>query len=982
MFKLPLNKVTIPRLSGDSQGEVLFNTAADIVEGVPFDEQIGRGPDSLIEVEFDLPGDKAMQLGSSASATFSAETEAKLHVIWEGETDKAKKALLEDYKLTPPDADHVYLLLKATGKADASASANFPAGPFQFGLQADAGGDVAYVHAQPFLKNTPADEVFKAFLKGTRLPYAVETKETVPEPGEVLAFEYGGYLSVGASAGWGYSVSKYAETQQGRLNLESKLDIVSSLKLEGGVKLAGDYEVVVRRGQATNWARVTVKKKRSRAFTFSGNLNVGMTVDTKGIPDDADQFLEAVLDLRTPQVINDVRDLLDDPDKFFEKIKAEKDALIQKFVGDLSEHVLERAFTSATAAPLFEGIREIVAFYDKLDDKAKAALEAVVEQQENIGASLDSVLDKVEQTINPILNAANLDALKAIDNPIVWDFLKKYVGEDWVDFITNEDKFAAVRKKLEAFADGKMKKVVGFVHTRFESLGIKKLLGDLREQVDHLRTFRNPKDAVKEVEKHLIALGERMTDDVLDQIKKRRKLKRAIDRLDEVLDDVDDFKEVLYAKFKRAINGSHKLEIAYTFSRAKENEALVDVEFDLEKEQGQKLMRNALRCNFDDLFEEKNLAVMVLHSGKFTHRTTTESHLKLDLFGWTKSSFRKLVVETEETIRQEGNSLLHIYAMTANEEVSRTARGEAIKMNFMLGLLAEGKDEDLIDTVKRMSAGYTIGVEDSKTKERELLRYLSLAGELGLLPEPPRAILASFRKEMGKTSTDRDWGKVSLKYEVHYPPDALLPALKEPSKGQLTFTTRTTLSRIMGGLYWSYFQEGEDRDGFGGSMAHRRTALLLLDKDARDRLRKKGQNFYFSNEGFCAPIAGKNICIEAGSESTKMANRLAKAPFLSYFKAEKGMQTELIDLHDLLKAGSTTVDALKDSFEDLANQRHELEKAVPKRQRDRFPNPFFAVLDQLIRNRSDAGAKQSTLELTFHRKKDGKDANIIKIYAS
>jgi len=974
MIRLPLNRSTLPALAVEIDGQAIFGAARHLIAGEPLGDQMLQGGLRVIDVRFDLSDGTHIPLGSVANVVIQAEADARLTYVDNDERFDPPD-ILARYAVPQPDADQFLLILESAGEAKIGVAADFPAGAFTFGLTAGAGGKVGFVHIRPFERRTTAGEAFEDFLKSTRLPHDITDPADLPVEGEVLAFEYGGYLSIGLSAGWGYSVSTYAGAEFGEMGLKSNIDITSAIQLRGGVEVAGDFALEVRRGHSDGWARVIVRKRRERAFTFSGGLNIGIDITTEGVPQDADQFLEVALGLKAPQIVEDLRELLAQGDaEFLAHLRERKDALLEKFVEELSERWLERALTSDILAPLFERLQDVIRLYDDLDDMAVATLEGIVETKSKGGRRLDEIVDEIDDAFTSIVESVDLDVLKAVDNPVVWDFLRRYVGTGWVEFLTTENRFEEVRQAIATIRESQWKRLVEFVHIRYESLGLTSVVKRLRDLIDVMRSVDDPEEAVRQAEKHLLAAAERITDRAFDAMA-GPELRQAISDLAAVLDEIDAFKGRIYADFKGAINRSHKLAVARTLARTKESDALMDVEIHLGADRGRALMRRAVRGRFDNLLDDENLSVIRIHEAAFSHRLETHNQLKVDLFGWNRSSFRRLILETKKTVRHEGDGLLHVYALSSDEEVTRKGRGEEIKLNFLLNLQAAGSRADVVDSVDRMSAQYTVGVEDRRTSEKELIRYLSLARELGILPMPPETIIATLREELDKQPGDRDWGTVSLKYEARWQRDGLRRLVEIPIN-QMLFSARETLATIVGGAFLSFYREGEEHSLIGrGSMWHYRVGRLLLDRGARDSLRRKGRSFYRSDESYCRILDGEELCIGGSSDP------VSKTPFLTFFTAEKEIERALVQIRSAVEANATRFEDLEDAFALLARQRKRLADAMPREVRDRLTDPFFAILDRLVTLVAGPDASLSVLELTLHHVEDGRDAAITKIYA-
>ncbi len=974
MMRLPLNKSTLPALASGADGEVVLDARRDGISTMPLSDLIAPGGPHQFDLRFDLPSHDRIPLGSSA-ADLHVESDVTPKLLIVSKDSVIEEDILSRHGIERPGARHVLLVLETFGQAGLGAAADFPAGPFEFGLLAEAGGHVRFTHIRTFDRRTSARVALETFLHSTRLPHDVSEPEHVPAPGDVLAFEYGGYLSIGLSSAWGFTMTRYAGADLGKLAPTGKVDVTSSLHLRGGVKLAGDFAVEVRRGLSDGWARVTVRKRRERAFTFSGGLDVGIELETDGLPADADQFLEAALDMRTPQILQDLRDLIGQGEAaFFAHVRERKNALLEKLLDDLSQRWFERALSSDSAGQVFERLQDLIAMYDDLDDRARALLEWLVEVKAKAGEHLDDIVVDVEGALAAIAEAVNSEALKILDSPLVWDILRKYAGDAWIDVLTSDARFEEVREAIVSLRERPWKEFAAFVHARYESTGLKAILDDLRSLVDRLREVEDPEKALQQAEKHLLTAAERITDHAFDALA-GADLHEAIRDLDTMLDEIDAFKRRIYAEFSETINRSHKIAVARTITRARASDALMDVEFDLASERGRALMHDAVRGKFDNVLDAGNAAVVRIHRAAFTHRTTTTHQLKLDLFGWTRTSFRSLIIETEKTIRREGDDLLHFYTLSADEDVTRKAKGEEFKLRFILNVMASGVRADVVDTVSKMSARYAVGVDDRRTTDRELLRYLTLGGELGILPHPPDELLASLKEELSERLPDEDWGRVTLTYDVRWPADGLTRIVEIP-RNQMLFSARETLARIVGGAFLSCYREGEEHSLIGrGSMWHYRVGRLLLDRRARDALRTKDASFYRSDASYCRVIEGEELCIGGRND------RLSKPCFQTFFSAEERIERALLLIHERLKSNAGDLAGLENAVAVLAEQRKMLARAMPREGRDRFTEPFFAILDQLIMLIAGREATRSVLELTVHGTETEPPAPITKMYA-
>jgi hypothetical protein len=942
MAKLPVNSDNFS-LGG------LINVGAVALDAIttldkPFDEQLARGEGKFLSLSLDPMDGRAVALGPAdlLQLELDQSTDLMLDIIWPDEAVEQRE-LLRDYNLRFEDDEQIYLALMTEGRATVGTDASFPTGGLSANVGLDAGGSIGYTHLMPASRTDDAGDVLRDLARSVRLPVALSSVEDIPRRGEVIAFHYGGYLDVKVGSSWGYSVRKFREGTIGALELSSRVDIASSLELTTEIRAAGSHTMEVRRGSEPGWVRIITRKHRESERTAAADIHVNAELETEGLPEDADQFLQVLLGLQTPDIVADIDQLLDEgKDAIAGRLKTGARGLTDKFLQRLYEEWFDSGPTEERLNQYFNRLRQVIDAYEavrNIDEGAVRVLERYARDPDKLHRLIDTVLGLPERT-----------SVNELTDSEIWEFLQLYLGDQVYAFMTSEDTFEAVQDRLSQWKARGWQGIVMFMNARQDSLDLQQLFGDLDELLQTLDAADNPRDVLDSVEPYLLQLADRLVGEALDRIPEQQ-LQSAIDDLAATLDELSAAKKRLYDRFVTAINGSGTLDISASYGRASETDALIDVEIDIRE--APDLLTQALFGDFTGLVAERHSEHVKLRPSVFTNRMRTTSHLQVDLLGWTYERFRELVFKTEETVRSNGEGLLHVYDMEATEEVRRRQQDEEIKMTFIFGLLAEGRTEHLIDTISKMSASYTFSITDPKTSSAELKSYLRLARYLQVLPHGDLdRLLGTFRSELGLTSGD-PWGRVEVNYRVRYDPDVLLNIFRLLPEASLNGITREAFRRLTAANY----------QNFGGSQ-YEAIAQLIQD-DAMYKLWKTTRDELHLNvdRTFCyeIPSVEENVCID----------RFRRKVLDILYEVEDDLVDTLLELDGVLdaaRAANTQPEKkkLERAFRRFVKQRNTLEKWMTIRKEDRYVNPLFAILDKHISVVSDGKGSRSALEIVFN----------------
>src|SRR5262249_10182251 len=147
---------------------------------------------------------------------------ARLLPLWKSSLALRRKTL-EDYgleKYFDSHPDQLLLLLQLGAQAGANLAGKFSYSFLSASATVDAGVDGGYALVRAYPANQAVGEVVRDLFKSFRLPADVQSLA----PGEVIAFEYGGYLDFMGESGVGYEISGSPSIALSQLHLTEKYD--------------------------------------------------------------------------------------------------------------------------------------------------------------------------------------------------------------------------------------------------------------------------------------------------------------------------------------------------------------------------------------------------------------------------------------------------------------------------------------------------------------------------------------------------------------------------------------------------------------------------------------------------------------------------------------------------------------------------------------------------------------------------------------
>ena len=910
----------------------------------------------LLSVDFGVKADPPFTFGASGNLTMDIKGGTSVRLVPLFPSSSAERlALLKDHGLdayfgTHSDAMLLGLLLDAS--ADVSAAGSFTYSVLSATASLDVGGAAGYVFWHPFPASTPLDVLVEGFFAKLRLPGNIEEP---PPVGEVIAFDYNGYLGVGAGLSVGYELKGAPSFKIGDLLLSEHYQLSVIGKLGLNARIAGEFAVEVRAavddtGAAKDgWARVIVHKKRDSKFQVAADVDVEAQSDLEGLPGTGDEFLSGLLGVGVKNWLNvlaRVRELSD-----LDALKSELDGLAQRYLEGLIGKGLD-ALSKTEFNDFLKTVEKVVDDYENLDNSAITLFDRYFDK-----------LDVLTEKLDELAALASWDKLKGEINSDLWEIVRQLTDGDplnWilgvVQFKTPDGKSISSLDELKQRVQETLDLVKGDAHSEIRNVIT---LAKSKFPLDHFLGELNKVDSIAKLEAfadtEVDGFVHRLVGNSIDELAKSDAGK-AIARLHEILVKANEFENKLYDKFKDAAHQAFSFKLHAEYSRASERDALVDVEINLKDAtgDGKKLMRAAGRGDFQDVLAAFRPEVIRINSGVLTHKVTKESLFNINVVGWHRdwnySGLDRVIVATEQQIVAEKNGGLSVYsAFDLTKDKDRQRAGERTYTNFLMRFLGEShgalqfdkrNQQYLVDVITSMSASYTLGFEDDNTRRSRLEYYLSFAQSFDLAAEG--ATVDGILPMLTPAAPGADnFGQINIEYQVRYTEAALRALFTKPFDED---AVRKIMRKIVLANYlrnpgladtgWCYWTPGIFNKWKEGQAAFTNNFSLTFSPvatspfgqaPAPDQVTLKRDRLFVLSTLF---FIEENLV-----DGLKALDQLVHGPQVSAQQFEKALS----------KVG----DALK-QFDDF----------------DEGVNTVFAVLDQLVALNTDASAaRDSSLTL-------------------
>jgi hypothetical protein len=796
MSNLTFKKADIPFWFG---GDGALNVNVNVVDPT---KPIPPSDNDILSIDFNVGGSKPFSIGANDSFKFGidASAGATLTPLWPS-SSAARLQILDDYGLqnffaNGAHPDLALLVLKIGAKADANLSAKFNYLNLSASASLAAGADGNYALIRSFPANTPALDLVKNFLGSFRLPANVNGPL---HPDEVIAFDYGGYVNFNGSLGFGYDISGSSSFEINQLQFAEHYSFTFMARLGLAASVAGEFRIEVRNGSKPGWAQVVLRKKRSKSFTIAADVSAKATFQQQGLPASADDFLSAVIGLKAKNwlsLFNQVRDLSD-----FSKLQVYLDNLAKSFIEEYTGKVFETLAQKTELDDVINQIGKVIDQYNRAGDNAVTLFDKYFDV---VQGAVDA---KLTAALTFIKNATSLDQLKGEVDPIVWEVLQQLTDGDPLSWLLGKIEIDGHTlnslDELKARVDKVFDLIQDQAHAeirRFIALAKSKFpLDEFLTKLGHIDWVTLQSLS----ERRLTGFVERLIGQSLQGLNNTQ-IGKAVTKFHNALDGISNFKTTLYNKMKEALDQSFSFQLHAEYSRASENDALLDFELNLNTDNGKALMKMAGQGDFGDVLAGYSSGDVKLNQGVLSHKVTRQSKFSVNIvgwhLGWNYQGLDRLITECEQRIIPDSNGQLSIittFDMQAEKE--RKRNGERVYTNFLLRFIGESSgvvefdkrnQVYLVDCITKMSSDYSLVYEDPDTSEQELAQYLSFADDFGLAASEDAALHTL--EPLLPTDAQGNFGKTSITYKVRFTEAGLRSLFSQPfGNFQEAFLRRT-----------------------------------------------------------------------------------------------------------------------------------------------------------------------------------------------
>ncbi len=781
MPTISLSKPDIPFLLGGTGQLTLDTGPVGLNTPIPSDAPL------LFDVGFRATGGEQVALGQANTVKIgvTASAHARVVPIFSSSTGAGLELLkahgLAGFFAAGLNPDRMVLAFDLGAALGVGVAGSFAFAPLTATVTVDAGADGGYSYLKSFAKNDPISKAVPAFFKSIKLP---EQLTEAPGPGEAVSFRYGGYLRLGAEVAAGYELTgtKSFSVSQLALSERYRLSILGKIGLSAGV--AGRFSILVTAGDAPGWARVEVRRHRAGDFRVAADVTVDFANELTHLPADPNEFLGAVLGVNGKsflEVLRRVQEL-----RKFDTLSDAIDGLAKEYIGELIGKGFDALAEKTNFDELLAKVNKIVTSYETLEDRAVTLFDRYFDQL----TILTDFLDKLSA-----LEAGELEKLRSSLTPVLFDMLSQITDGDPLGFLLGKIvlKGRAVDSlpELKARAEAALALIRDAAHKDIrDAIGTAKKAFRIDALFREAAKIDTP-DELKALATDRIGLFiSRLVGRPLDS---SANIKAAFQEVKQVLDKMDTFTSNLYKALKEATNASYRVALHAEYSRATENDALVDVLINMADPQGAALLGQAARGDFHAVLTMPDTGVVRLREGLLTHRTRRQSAFQVNIVGWhlnySYEGFDRVITESEQRFVPSDRGVMILSTTTLEVERARKRRDEAMHVNFLLRALgesakaikADGRTLDyLIETLTSISASYQLAFTDEDTSEAELTDYLGFAADLGLDSEG--ATLDLLRPFLPRAANG-GFGHVDAAYDVRFGREALdvLIALKRLS---------------------------------------------------------------------------------------------------------------------------------------------------------------------------------------------------------
>lgn len=728
--------------------------------------------------------------GMAMTASLSAADDTSISLLWpHGESDFASK-----YGLKVPDGQvgaRFYLEGQAGGTLDGAVPLPAAMANFNFGIK--AGANVFYDRFRLYNAEQPSGELLEDLVTHLELPQHAGTPTSPPMPGELLVFGYGGYLDLNAGLSWGYQLTGHEGVDFKDLKAAIEYDLRLKASLSFGYKLAGNYEIAARLGSSPGWVALAVRKSRNSEFDFAEAFQATSTINPEGVPSSADEFLSSFLGADVKHALDLFQKIRGYSD--FDKLKADTDKILLKSVMNLANKWLGTALDQSNISQFLGMAGKVVDDYNATNPQIISRVTHLYEDHLDQAA-----LQNLQDAWTQIAGLAQCSDLANLTDAGAWNVINRLVGGDLAALLQDN----TILSRITTIAQSGLGFLRGQWQPRLRDL-VDELKNDFHlDQIFDELARCDSEDKLKSLaDTKLQGVVEKLLAQPWDQITSSG-LGQAVKDLHKALDAVNDFRNDWYEKIVRALNQSFSLCVNCAYTRAAQNEALIDVEIDVSTPEGQILFNNAVHGQFRKLFDPSNLSRIHVNEGVLTHELTKSSQLQINVFGWKYRRLVDVISQTTNSIKVQATGLINVF--TTNSSIKQCVKGKgcSLESNFLMRLVGEAarpadtaradnvnEKSYLVKMIRKIGVSYKLAVSSKVTDVKELTQYLELAEQLRLIPK------ADAMADLLASQFPHGLGAVTATYVVNYGGDGIMEAFQNESAESLKQIVRDTSRKLV-----------------------------------------------------------------------------------------------------------------------------------------------------------------------------------------
>jgi hypothetical protein len=436
------------------------------------------------------------------------------------------------------------------------------------------------------------------------------------------------------------------------------------------------------------------------------------------------------------------------------------------------------------------------------------------ERHHAVAAATDAGTHAALETLQGLRSWHELEG--AID-PGLWQLATELTGGDLLDWIADRPvdemrRRAAELANLENPAEHPvLHRLVDLINRQF----------GLRPLFTELANVKTVADLKAQAGKRLDGLVQRLLGDDIKRLQETD-LGHALVRIHAVLDRIDSFERAAYSRITDAARQAFLFDLHAEYSRATDNEALIDALIDATRPAGVELLRAAAHGDCRALLESLPSEHVRLSRGRLTHRLTRTRTVGVNIVGWHAGwryrGMERAILRADQQIADAGGGVTVHTTVDLTRDKDRRRAQERVATNFMMRFIGESHgavqpDSDtleyLIDTLTNMAATYDLSFQDDSTNLSELGYYLGFARDFGLAESVRTDAVAALLPLKGPD----DFGPMTVTYEVRYQSAGLRKLFAQPldeaairrTIRKVTLASYVRAGGNLGRLGWAYW---------------------------------------------------------------------------------------------------------------------------------------------------------------------------------